>query len=426
MRRPVCYDVTRLLTRILNATPNGIDRVDHALASHLLAGDPAQTFGLTATGFGARLMSGPAAAEAVAGIAAHWGETRASDDADTAYRDVVAQLTGAPRPPRPQRHIALPMPRIDPPGLATWLRRHGLPLRRTPRADLPPHAVYVNSSQFPLWVAGSFAWLEGRPDVRAAFFIHDLLPVQMPEYFRPAELERHRARLRNFARFAAAGIVTTRTVAEDLRAHLAALGRRDVPVFVAPTPIAPIFASPRLVDPALADVPYFVLCSTLEPRKNHLMILAVWRELARRLGSAAPRLVLVGTRGWHYQPILDLIARSPALRALVVEVNGLSTPGLKRLIDNACAVLMPSFGEGYGLPVHEALAAGAPVLASDVPAFREIVSPAPTLISPLDGEAWVAAIVAQMDMPRSATDERAPRRDWSDYFAALETFLDEL
>ena len=56
----------------------------------------------------------------------------------------------------------------------------------------------------------------------------------MPEYFRVAELERHRARLRNFARFAAAAVVTTPTVAADLRAHMETLGRRDVPVFVSP------------------------------------------------------------------------------------------------------------------------------------------------------------------------------------------------
>ena len=50
MRRPVCYDITRLLTRILNATPNGIDRVDHALAQHFLGGVSEKTFFATATG----------------------------------------------------------------------------------------------------------------------------------------------------------------------------------------------------------------------------------------------------------------------------------------------------------------------------------------------------------------------------------------
>ena len=432
MGRPVCYDVTRLLTRILNATPNGIDRIDHALARHFLAGDPGETLGATATGFGARLMSGPAAAEAVDAIAAHWGESRRDVGEDPTYGQVVAWLShGDHRPAlqrarRPRRRA----PSLSPTGIASWLRRHGASMTRTPRAHLPIRSVYLNSSQFPLWVAGSFEWLEMRPDVSAAFFIHDLLAVLMPEYFRKGELPRHRARLQNFARFAAAAIVTTPTVADDLREHMGQLGRRDVPIFVAPTPIAPIFASPRELDPALAGHPYFVLCSTLEPRKNHLMILAVWRALVARLGAAPPKLLIVGTRGWHYAPIIDLVERSPALAAHVMEVSGLSSPGLKRLIDNAQAVLMPTFGEGYGLPVHEALAAGATVIASDIPVFRWIEHPRLTRLSPLDGEAWLETIAAKALSPRPALQpapgERLLPESWTTYFARLGVFLEAL
>ncbi len=432
MGRPVCYDVTRLLTRILNATPNGIDRIDHALARHFLAGEPGATFGATATGFGSRLLSGPAAAEAVDAIAAHWGETRLGVAEDPTYRGVVAWLSGTAAPaaaPRPARRLPR-LPPLKPAGVASWFSRHGAPVTRTPRAHLPIRSVYLNASQFPLWVAGSFEWLDLRPDVAAAFFIHDLLPISMPEYFREAELPRHRARMRNFARFAAAAIVTTPTVAEDLRAHMETLGRRDVPVFVAPTPIAPIFATPRDIDPALAGHPYFVLCSTLEPRKNHLMILAAWRALVARLGAAAPKLLLVGTRGWHYDPIIDLVERSPSLAAHVRVVSGLSTPGLKRLIDNAQAVLMPTFGEGYGLPVHEALAAGAPVIAADIPVFRWIEHPLLTRLSPLDGEAWLETVAARSVQPRATHDptpcERLLPETWTTYFARLATFLDAL
>ena len=424
MRRPVCYDVTRLLTRVLNATPNGIDRVDFALAQHFLARDT-DTFGCTSTGLGARLIDGRGAREAVAGIGAHWGETGRAVQGDPVYRRVVEWIAGRPSAAVAARRRKGP-PSIDVPGIARWIGRHGLPITRTPRKDLPPNAVYINASQFPLWVAGSFEWLEARRDVRAAFFIHDLLPVLLPEYFRAAEFERHQKRLRNFARFGSAAIVTTRTVANDLAAHMAALGRRDVPMFVSPTPISATFATPRDVDPDLCDHPFFVFCSTIEPRKNHLMILAVWRALVERLGAEAPKLVLVGTRGWHFDPIVDLIERSPALRRHVLEVGGLSTPGLKRLMDNAQAVLMPSFGEGYGLPVHEALTAGAPVLASDTSAFREIAAAGLTLLSPLDGEAWLEAIVALSLRSRGDTTDRLKPEGWGSYFTALEAFVEAL
>jgi len=121
MGRPLCYDVTRLLTRILNATPNGIDRIDHALARHFLAGDPASTYGSTATGFGARLLAGPAAAEAVDAIAAHWGETRLDPSDDPVFRRVAAWLADdAGQPP-----VATGSRRrrsLRPAGIADWIR----------------------------------------------------------------------------------------------------------------------------------------------------------------------------------------------------------------------------------------------------------------------------------------------------------------
>lgn len=428
MRRPVCYDITRLLTRILNQTPNGIDRVDHALAQHFLSGDPETTFGSTFLGIGSRLLKGSAAREAVNGIAAHWGEsTSLSVDDDPLYRHVVAWIAGqpvGPKPPPRLRPHRIPFTAAE---IAAWGVRHGLPVMRTPRHHLPKNGVYINVSQFPLWLSAPFDWLRARRDVRSAFFVHDLLPIVLPEYFRVDEYERHQKRLRNMAGLASAIIVTTATVAAHLDAHLAKLGRRDLPTFVAPTPISPLFSTPRCMEPALGWHPFFVLCSTIEPRKNHLMILAVWRALAQKMGRNTPKLVLVGKRGWHFDPIIDLIERSPLLREHVIEVGGLSTPGLKRLIDNAQALLMPSFGEGYGLPVHEALAAGAPVVASDIPAFREIQADGLTLLSPLNGDAWLHEIEWRTLTPRPAEPVgRLGSPNWSNYFGSLETFIGEL
>ncbi|WP_158809274.1 glycosyltransferase family 1 protein [Beijerinckia sp. L45] len=432
MERPVCYDVTRLLTRVLNATPNGIDRIDFALARHFLTQIEGARFGTTSTGFGSRLLDQVAARDAIDGIAAHWGEAAPGHD-DPVYRAVVARITGASiaSEPRPNQksHRASTL-RADVANGLRWLSRHGVPLSKNPQTDLPQGSVYINASQFPLWVAGSFEWLEARPDIKAAFFIHDLLPISMPEYFRAAEFERHRKRMANFARFGAAALVTTQTVANDLRAHVASLGRADVPIFFAPTPVAPIFSEPRQIDPTLDGHPFFVLCSTIEPRKNHLMILAAWRDLVHRYGRSAPKLVLVGTRGWKNELIIDLFERSPPLRDHVIAVTGLSTPGLKRLMDNAQAVLMPSFAEGYGLPVHEALAAGAPVIASDIPVFREIDAAGVTLLSPLDGEAWLEAVHLRAQSGRPAGDPAAGRvratAGWSAYFDALDAFATAL
>jgi len=133
------------------------------------------------------------------------------------------------------------------------------------------------------------------------------------------------------------------------------------------------------------------VCGTIEPRKNHVFLLNLWRELAKQ-SSEIPALVVVGKRGWNSETAIDMLERSPSLTRTVVEVSGLTTPGLKRLMDNAVALLAPSISEGFGMPLAEAAAAGLPVIASQIDPFREFPAANITLIDPLDGQGWLRAI----------------------------------
>ncbi len=438
MAPPIAYDITRLVTRVLSTTPNGIDRVDHALAAHFV--DPAaeDRFGIIATAvLRPRLFSAQASRAAIDGIAVHWGE-EIDPAQDPAFLKVEAHLTGTMPRERlaaaRQKKLAASAPRVARgrsgriAGILRWCRDHGGPIGRSPRQALPRGARYLNASQFPLWIASYFTWLEARPDIKAVFFIHDLLPLELPEYFRESEYERHRRRLCNLARFGAAAIVTTEDVAHSLAAHLTTLGRKNMPILVAPVPVAPVFHAASSRDGALDAPPYFVMCGTIEPRKNHLMLLHVWRELVRRHGAAAPKLVIVGTRGWKFEPVVDLLERSPSLAGYVVEVAGLSTPAIKHLLDGARALLMPSFAEGYGLPVREALAAGIPVIASDIASFRSIASDLLTRVGPIDGEAWLESIRALALGPplRGARASVTADADRVAYFERIEGFVSSL
>ncbi|MGH6864549.1 MAG: glycosyltransferase, partial [Methylocella sp.] len=341
--------------RVLNLTPNGIDRVDFAFARHFL--DPARQarLAIMMTPLGPRAIVAATARGIVDGISIHWGEEDEPAH-DESYRRITAWIRGEAAPSPAVRRIARGRPDRAA-GVLRWIGRHGLPLGHSPVAALPDGARYLNVSQFPLWIARYFSWLKERPDVKAAFYIHDLLPLETPEYFRKAEYERHLRRLINLARFGAGAIVTTEVVKAALKRHLATLGRTGMPILIAPAPVAPIFWRRDPVDSALADNPYFVTCGTIEPRKNHLVLLQVWRELVRRDGATAPKLVLIGSRGWENENAVDLLQRCASIREHVIEVAGLSTPCLKRLLDGARALLMPSFAEGYGLPVAEAMAA---------------------------------------------------------------------
>jgi glycosyltransferase involved in cell wall biosynthesis len=205
-----------------------------------------------------------------------------------------------------------------------------------------------------------------------------------------------------------------------------------MPILVAPTPVDSVFTRQEPVDRDLAAHSYFVMCGTIEPRKNHLLLLNVWRELVKRNGAKAPKLLLIGDRGWDNENVIDLLERCHGVRDHVIEICGLSTPGLKRLLQGARALLMPSFAEGCGLPVVEALAAGAPVIASDIPSFREIGGSDFIGLSPIDGEGWLKTIQIFADASRmerqAALAKMQVRRPvtWDSYFSQVENFLEHL
>ena len=372
-------------------------------------------------------MKPRAAREAIDNIRKHWGED-AVPESDAHFLRIAAAIDDAPaaavrisKGRRGQYADAL-----------AWVWRHGLPLGSAPWEFLADGGVYLNVSQFPLELDGFFRWADRRPGIDNVFFLHDILPLETPEYFKPAEYPRHLRRLRTVARRGRAAIVSTSVVREGLQRRLAELGRRDMPILVAPPPADPSFRVRPPTETLVGRRPYFVVCGTIEPRKNHSLLLHIWRDVVARLGRLAPKLVVIGVRGWENEHVIDLLERCPSLRGHVIEASGLPTPSVKRLLLGARALLMPSFAEGYGLPVVEALAAGVPVIASDIPVFHEIGAGRLLTIDPTDGPKWREAICA---FSRGKSPQRrelivrnanyvAP--EWPSFFAAIEEFIFDL
>jgi glycosyltransferase involved in cell wall biosynthesis len=305
-----------------------------------------------------------------------------------------------------------------------WAPHLGWPLREAPQG-----AIYFNVTQFLVDRSWYMRWLTTRPDIKPVFFVHDLLPIETPEFFRAREALLHPRRINNICRYGAGAVVGSHALARRLRQYAAENGRPDLPVCVARLPVSPVFLSPAEPPAALDGVNYFVVCGTIEPRKNHLTLLNAWRALA--LDPAPPKLVIVGKRGWLNGAVIEMLERSFTLRPHVIEAGGLSTPGLRRLLAGARALLMPSFAEGFGLPVAEALAAGTPVIASDIETFREVGGDAIDYVDPLDGRGWLQAV-------RDYSTPHSPRRraklernkatiaDSDAFIAKIDEFIAEL
>jgi glycosyltransferase involved in cell wall biosynthesis len=175
----------------------------------------------------------------------------------------------------------------------------------------------------------------------------------------------------------------------------------------------------------------FIILGTIEGRKNHLLLLDVWERLVAAHGEAAPRLVIIGRRGWACEAVLARLAAG-GFGSRVVEAGSLGDAEIAERLAGACALLFPSFAEGYGLPLVEALDAGVPVIASDLDVFREIGQGVPDLLPPNDVAAWAAAIMAYA-MPHSPFRARQMARlahfqapDWPGHFRAVDAFLASL
>ena len=262
-------------------------------------------------------------------------------------------------------------------------------------------AIYLNVGHTGLEAPGLAQWLQAM-HARAVYMVHDLIPLTHPEYCRPGEAQRHGARMEAMLRTGSAVLANSQATLDDLGAFAR---KRSLPMPLAiAAPLAPATLAAGARDRPPLEQPYFVVVGTVEPRKNHWMLLHVWRRLAEEMGSGAPHLVMVGQRGWECENVVDLLERSEPLRGLVHELPSCSDVQLAQYLVHARALLFPSFTEGYGLPLVEALMLGTPAIASALPAFAEAAGQVPEYLDPLDGPAWTQAVrdYMQPEHPRRA------------------------
>ena len=355
----IVLDLSRLLSRLLHPTPTGIDRVELAYARTLPRRAPGRVR------FAAVHPSG--------------GYGRLDDDAVARFLDATE---------RRWEHAAAGERRAD-----AWRHAlaHGWHLRPRPVPAPAGARVLIHASPHHLDRPALVQAKRARERARLICLIHDLIPIEHPEFARANGRARHERRMATVCAQAHGVLANSRATEEAFAAWAG-------PAFDRPVRAAPLGITPpagRDATPPVAGGDYFVCLGTIEPRKNHLLLLTIWRSLVALLGpERTPRLLLVGRRGWENEMVLDLLDRCAALRGVVVELSRLPDAQVRPLLRGSRALLMPSFAEGFGLPVAEALALGTPVLASDIPAHREAGGGVPDYLDPVDGAGWRDAILA--------------------------------
>lgn len=298
--------------------------------------------------------------------------------------------------------------------MTSWFRQHGGLLFNTGHSglDQPGYVIAV-----------------AKRCLKPVFFLHDLIPISHPEYCRAGEAVRHHRRLETMLSAGKGLIVNSAATRDELMAYAAERG-----VVVPPCAVA-LLAPAWLPVPYRGrplEKPYFVVLGTIEPRKNHSLLLHVWRQLAAELGEAAPQLVVIGQRGWECEQVVDLLDRCAALQGHVIELPRCDDRELATWLGHAQALLFPSFIEGFGMPLVEALMLGVPVIASDLPVFREIAGDIPHYLDPLDGPGWRQTVLEFMKPESLERQIQIIRMEnyepptWEQHFSVVDDFLKEV
>ena len=382
--RPIIYDATRLFLSAASPTPRGIDRVEIDYARFLTASWRGEVFALLPTPWGLRLFDRTRFARAVAYLEQGWAE-HGDAATDPVFHVIANWLAGTvsagPMSGRPRKIGGVAR-------LVGMLAATGLSVGRP--LHLAGHgAIYLNIGQlgFSSWL--TTPWLRRRHDMACVFMLHDVIQLEHPEFVSSLGLAWARLMVATVRKRATALIATTDAAR---RSVIAALGRSPVHCLTVPLPIAAVFATPEPPDPGLLSHTYFICCGSIEPRKNHLLLLKVWQTLIARHGNAAPRLVIVGPVSPKGMAIRDALQASPELRSHIMIASGLTSPALRKLIGNARASLTPSFAEGFGLPVIEALALKTPVVLADIAPMREAAKGLGIYHAADDAAGWTATV----------------------------------
>lgn len=380
-------DLTRLVSRLGRGPQTGVDRVEFAYLSHLLTLDQ-PLFGLVRTPLGFLLLdrSGMSALRSLA-----------LGEAPLGRADLLGRLSQRRDPRRAKADAAmrrLAIARAPRPLLTRMLRRY-----------LPDGSSYLNTGHANLTDRTLTAIR--RAGLRVTVLVHDTIPLDAPQFCRPDTIPDFRRKMAAVARHADLVIHTTHATRARTEAQFAQLGRCPTGI------IANLGVPVPETTPHPSDTPYFVTLGTIEPRKNHALLLDVWDRLPAR----KPDLHIIGSRGWNNAAVF---ARLDALTANagIIERHGLSDAQVATLIAGATAFLFPSHAEGFGLPPIEAAALGTRVISSDLPVIRELLGDNAVYLDPTDVYSWVETIAALAKAPRAENGQtkRFLPPTWAEHF----------
>lgn len=298
-------------------------------------------------------------------------------------------------------------------------------LGRGLRTHAPAGFIYLNVGHGKLQ-PGLWPKLRRSGAGKIVAMIHDLIPIDFPQFTTPKSTAIFGTRMQALTRHADFFIYNSNNTELRMQrwfekwetsvdGRVVLLGTDPLPFTDCPSP---------------STTPYFVCLSTIEPRKNHKLLLDIWAGFHDTLPeNEIPHLHIVGKRGWLNEEVFDTLDNAPFMGKTVFEHGRIPDGQLGPLMKGARALLFPSFTEGFGYPLVEALQMRVPVICSDLPCFHEIAGDAPLYIDIKNQRLWGEQIldISTSNVISSQLAKNTPKfPKWDAHFHKVDTIVDDI
>lgn len=292
------------------------------------------------------------------------------------------------------------------------------------------------------------SWIGGmrQRGVRIGAYIYDLIPITHHQYCMRELTEAFTIAFAETARLLDFALTISAFVARDVTDYLDS--HEIAPLVTVPVPLAHELrfdmevarpegkTKPKLETRTyLANVPFVLCVCTIEARKNHAYVFAIWQRMIEARISV-PDLIFVGRPGWRVADLMEEIEESRFLDGRLHILNGLTDDELSDLYDRCLFTVFPSYVEGWGLPVGESLAHGKVCVASSTSSIPEVGGDHVLYVDPHDLEAGYHAISRLVLEPGLLAQKEKQLRDtfvprtWKsvglDFFGKLDAILGDI
>ncbi|QND57541.1 glycosyltransferase [Mesorhizobium huakuii] len=234
---------------------------------------------------------------------------------------------------------------------------------------------------------------------KLAFLCHDIIPALRPDLLGSSTSERRfGSYLEQLVRSGAPAFCASDEVGATLTEHMRKAGIAAPAVYRFPMPSILHETASRMGKTSRIEAgePFVLYCSTIEVRKNHILLARIWQQ-ALEDGVKLPRLVCAGRWGWMIEPLRAYLKAHPELLQSVTFTGLVSDEQLIQYYRSATFGVFPSHIEGWGYGASECLDFGVPVIVSTTPSLIEASGGLMPAIDSEDQQGWYAAIRKMAD-----------------------------